>query len=83
MATRKKETKLTFEEGMAQLEALVGQLEQGEMTLDESLKAYESGMDMYRRLDQMLKEGEARMEMINAQKESSEGVQATVFEVES
>lgn len=82
MATRKKTTKLTFEEGLSQMEALIGQLEQGEMTLDDSMKAYEEGMELYRRLEQMLKEGEARMEMIKTQKDSSEGVQATLFEVE-
>lgn len=82
MASRKKATKPTFEDGVLQLEALIGQLEQGEMTLDESMKAYESGMEIYRQLEQMLKEGEARMEMIKTQKDMSEGVQATVFEVE-
>lgn len=82
MATRKKGAKLTFEDGMAQLEALIAQLEQGEMTLDESMQAYENGMEMYQRLEQMLKEGEARMEMLKTQKDMPDGVQATVFEVE-
>lgn len=82
MATRKKSTKLTFEEGLVQMEALIGQLEQGEMTLDDSMKAYEEGMELYQRLEQMLKEGEARMEMIKSHKDMTDGVQATVFEVE-
>ena len=34
----------SFEEGMAELEALVAALEKGEMTLDESFKAYEKGV---------------------------------------
>lgn len=82
MATRKKSAKLTFEDGMAQLEALVAQLEQGEMTLDESMQAYENGMEIYRRLEQMLQEGEARMEMLKTHKDLPDGIQSTEFEVE-
>ncbi len=35
---------LTFEESLTQLEALVVQLEKGELSLEESLKAYEQGV---------------------------------------
>lgn len=80
MATRKKSGKVTFEGGMAQLEALIARMEQGEMTLDESMHAYEDGMALYGQLSQMLEQGEARMAMID--KESREGVQTTTFEVE-
>lgn len=82
MATRKKSVKLTFEEGLAQLEGIVTQMEQGQMTLDESISAYENAMVLYNNLTRMLKEGEARMEMIQTSKDTHEGVQTTSFEVE-
>ena len=44
MAARKK---LSFEQGMEELEALVSALEKGEMTLDQSFSAYEKGVALF------------------------------------
>lgn len=38
----------TFEEAMKALESIVGELEAGELALDESLAKYEAGVKMYR-----------------------------------
>ena len=38
-----------FETSMQSLEELVGKMEAGEMTLEESLAAYERGVGLYRR----------------------------------
>ncbi len=43
MATRKKQT---FEDKIEQLEALVRQMEEGGMTLDETLSHYEKGVKL-------------------------------------
>ena len=43
MAARKKQT---FEEKIAQLDALVRQMEEGGMTLDETLSHYEKGVKL-------------------------------------
>lgn len=53
--------KETFESRMEELEALVSALEAGDMPLEESFKAYERGMELYRSLDKMLNEGDARI----------------------
>lgn len=54
----------SFEEGMAELEELVAALERGEMTLDESFKAYEKGVKLASRLKDTLDQGEKRIQML-------------------
>lgn len=54
----------SFEEGMAELEALVAALEKGEMTLDESFKAYEKGVILASKLKDTLDQGEKRIQML-------------------
>ena len=54
----------SFEEGMAELEALVAALEKGEMTLDESFKAYEMGVKLASKLKDTLDQGEKRIQML-------------------
>ena len=51
----------SFEEGMAELEELVAALEKGEMTLDESFKAYEKGVKLASKLKDTLDQGEKRI----------------------
>ena len=53
--------KYTFEEGMEKLEALVAQLEKGDMPLEESFTAYHEATELYKALTEMLDQGEARM----------------------
>ena len=54
----------SFEEGMAELEALVAALEKGEMTLDESFKADEKGVKLASKLKDTLDQGEKRIQML-------------------
>ena len=54
----------SFEEGMAELEALVDALEKGEMTLDESFKAYEKGVKLAVKLKDTLDQGEKRIQLL-------------------
>ena len=44
MAPKKKTP--SFEEGLERLEAIAGQMERGELPLDELLKLYEEGMKL-------------------------------------
>lgn len=53
--------KMTFEEGMAELETIAANLESGEISLEESFKAYQKGMELYRGLQEILNEGDARI----------------------
>ena len=50
-----------FEEGMEELEALVQSLEKGELSLEESFKAYEKGVKLASQLRSVLDQGEARI----------------------
>jgi len=54
----------SFESGMAELEELVDALEQGDMTLEDSFKAYEKGVKLAARLQEILDQGEERIQMI-------------------
>ena len=54
----------SFEEGLAQLEAIAQQMEKGEKPLDELLKLYEEGMQLSRELTKKLDEAEGRMQEI-------------------
>ena len=47
-----------FEASMQSLEALVGKMEAGEMTLEESLAAYERGVGLYRRCQGALEQAD-------------------------
>ncbi|GAI62309.1 unnamed protein product [marine sediment metagenome] len=46
MKSKKKIEDITFEEYLKKLEKIVHQLEEGELTLDESVKTYEEGMNI-------------------------------------
>lgn len=60
---RKKSKKLPsdFETAMKELECLVGQMEKGEMTLEDSLKAFEEGVQLTRICQTALKHAEQRV----------------------
>ena len=56
--------KLTFEEGMQELEELVRALEHGQMPLDKSFQAFEKAMELQKTLQAMLDEGDRRIRML-------------------
>ncbi len=53
-----------FDQGMADLEAIVARLEAGELPLEEALAAFEAGVALVRTLSQRLTEAEARVELL-------------------
>ncbi|SEM25903.1 Exodeoxyribonuclease VII small subunit [Syntrophus gentianae] len=53
-----------FEEAMTKLESLVRKMETGEMTLEESLKAFEEGIRLSRLCAARLDEAERRVELL-------------------
>lgn len=53
-----------FDQGMAELEAIVARLEAGELPLEEALAAFEAGVTLVRTLNQRLNEAEARVELL-------------------
>jgi exodeoxyribonuclease VII small subunit len=53
-----------FEDGLQALEAIVGKLERGDMSLEEALAAYEDGVALVRHLGTKLTEVEKRVEVL-------------------
>ena len=53
-----------FEEALKRLEELVKRMEAGELTLDESLKAFEEGIRLIRFCTRKLDETERRVEIL-------------------
>lgn len=55
----------TFETSMQALEELVGRMEAGDMTLEESLAAYERGVGLYRSCQSALEQAELRVRLLS------------------
>jgi exodeoxyribonuclease VII small subunit len=54
-----------FEGSLDALEQLVGRMEHGDMSLEESLAAYERGVGLYRRCQQALEQAELRVRLLS------------------
>ncbi|EAU44850.1 MULTISPECIES: exodeoxyribonuclease VII small subunit [Salipiger] len=55
---------MTFEQAMAELEQVVGQLERGEVPLEQSIALYERGAKLKARCETKLKEAEEKVAQI-------------------
>lgn len=55
---------MSFEEAMAALEAVVGQLERGDVPLEQSISLYERGAALKKRCEEKLKEAEEKVAAI-------------------
>jgi len=62
-----------FESSLDQLEQLVGKMEQGEMSLEESLAAYERGVGLYRRCQAALEQAELRVRLLGDPEQPERG----------
>jgi len=58
-----------FEEALGRLEDIVKKMEAGDMTLEESLKAFEEGIKLARLCSRRLDEAERRVEVLLKQEE--------------
>ena len=65
-----------FEQSMKRLEAIVEELEAGELSLEESIARYEEGIQLSRRLTQVLDESEKRIERLVEKEGGAPGTQA-------
>lgn len=63
-----------FEQSLEELEQLVEKMEAGDLSLDQSLTAYERGVGLYRQCQQALEQAELRVRLMTdpAQPEKSE-----------
>jgi len=57
----------TFEEALESLEEIVGRLDEGRLSLDDSLRCYEFGVLISRRCEKMLDEAELRISRLQAE----------------
>ena len=62
--SKTKDDKMTFEAGVARLEGLIEELENGELDLDRSLAVFEEGINLSRQLNQKLDEAEKKLELL-------------------
>ena len=54
----------TFEDSLAELEQLVSQLEQGDISLEESLQSFERGVNLTRTCQTALREAEQKVQIL-------------------
>lgn len=62
---------LPFEEAMRELEAIVAQLERGDVSLEKSIAIYERGEKLKARCEALLKDAEMRIEKITLNADGS------------
>jgi len=56
--------KFDFEKSINELESIVNQLEKGDLSLDESLKQFEKGINLTRQCQDALNKAEQKIEML-------------------
>jgi exodeoxyribonuclease VII small subunit len=62
--TRKKDKPFDFEESLGQLEKLVTAMEDGDLSLEESLKAFETGIRLTRECQAALQRAEQKVQIL-------------------
>lgn len=58
----------SFEESLKKLEAIVAQMERGDLSLDDSLKLFEEGSKLAEQCKQQLAEAEGKVEILIKQR---------------
>jgi len=70
VATPKKT--IDFEDSLKQLDQLVASMEKGDLSLEDSLKAFEQGIKIVRHCEQALRTAEQRVAVLQTGQESAE-----------
>jgi exodeoxyribonuclease VII small subunit len=73
-------TDLKFEDALARLEQIVGQLEAGNLPLEESLKVFEEGIALARHCAKYLEGAEKRIEILARDEQGALGAQPFTWE---
>ncbi len=68
-----------FEGALSRLEELVGELERGELSLENSLRTFEEGVRLVRRCSEQLKSAELRIRQLE---EGTDGVSERTVDVD-
>ncbi|MCE9685191.1 MULTISPECIES: exodeoxyribonuclease VII small subunit [Shewanella] len=67
----KKAENLSFEESLGELERIVAELEQGEVTLDDALKQFERGINLVRNSQAKLEQAQQKVAILLKQDETA------------
>jgi exodeoxyribonuclease VII small subunit len=73
--TKKKQTGFDFEKTLDELEQLVTSMEDGELSLEESLQAFEKGIKLTRECQTALKQAEQKVQVLINENGDSEDLQ--------
>lgn len=73
-----KEKEMKFEEAMKKLEKIVEELEGGNLSLEDSLKKYEEGVQLSQFCTRKLNEAQKKVEMLS--KKSTGALEAVAFD---
>ncbi len=65
-----------FEQAMARLEVIVGELEKGDLPLDESLRIFEEGIRLSKNCLKVLEEAEQKIEVLVQDKNGKKQLRA-------
>ena len=65
-------TPASFEDALGELEALVERMEQGDLSLEDSLASFERGIALTRTCQQALKAAEQKVEILTSQDPDAE-----------
>ena len=71
-----------FEGALAELETIVDRLEQGELSLDESLQQFERGVQLTRQCQSALKQAEHKVEILLRKSGAPDEFAAAPFEAD-
>jgi exodeoxyribonuclease VII small subunit len=75
-------TDLKFEDSLARLEQIVGQLEAGNLALEDSLRVFEEGIALARHCARYLEEAERRIEVLTKDEGGALGAKPFAWEPE-
>ncbi|ADJ28002.1 exodeoxyribonuclease VII small subunit [Nitrosococcus watsonii] len=67
-----KRNKLDFESALAELETLVSRMEQGEVSLEESLRLYERGVKLSQLCQETLHDAEQKVQILQQKQEKEQ-----------
>ena len=63
--------KITIEESFASLDAIIEELQNGDLTLEESFQKYEEGMKLIKNCNTAIEKVEKKLEVINGEESAS------------
>lgn len=69
MATEKKSS---FEQSIKELEKIVRELESGKVSLDDSLKKFENGVNIYKKCKKTLSDAESKIKILTKELEEED-----------